>query len=129
MRGEVVLSNFSQIKNVVFAALAAAGAAAAQAFGGWDMALRALLAFMAADYVTGLLVAAVFRRSPKTERGALSSRAGFIGLVKKCDILLLVLLAVMLDRATGSGADGGAVPQVSAGYAGGPEEKRRQWGG
>ena len=103
MRGEVVLSNFSQIKNVVFAALAAVGAAAAQAFGGWDMALRALLAFMAADYVTGLLVAAVFRRSPKTERGALSSRAGFIGLVKKCDILLLVLLAVMLDRATGSG--------------------------
>ncbi len=93
------MSNFSQIKNVVFAALAAVGAAAAQAFGGWDMALRALLAFMAADYVTGLLVAAVFR----TERGALSSRAGFIGLVKKCDILLLVLLAVMLDRATGSG--------------------------
>ena len=29
MRGEVVLSNFSQIKNVVFAALVAAGAAAA----------------------------------------------------------------------------------------------------
>lgn len=97
------MSNLSQVKNIVFAALAAAGAMVAQALGGWDLTLKALVAFMAVDYVTGLLVAAVFRRSPKTERGALSSRAGFIGLVKKCDILLLVLLAVMLDNATGSG--------------------------
>ena len=96
------MDNFAHIKNLTFAALAAAGAMIAQALGGWDMTLKALVAFMAADYVTGLLVAGVFRRSPKTERGALSSRAGFVGLVKKCDILLLVLLAVMLDNAAGT---------------------------
>lgn len=96
------MNNFAQLKNLVFAALAAAGAAVSQALGGWDISLKALLAFMAADYVTGILVAAVFRRSPKTRQGALSSRAGFIGLLKKCDILLLVLLAVMLDNLTGS---------------------------
>lgn len=97
------MNNISQIKNVVFAALAAAGAMITHALGGWDLTLKALVAFMAVDYVTGLLVAAVFRRSPKTERGALSSHAGFIGLVRKCDILLLVLLAAMLDNMTGSG--------------------------
>lgn len=97
------MNNLTHIKNMVFAALAAVGALITQALGGWDVTLRVLVAFMAADYITGLLVAGVFRRSPKTEQGALSSRAGFIGLVKKCDILLLVLLAVMLDNATGSG--------------------------
>lgn len=97
------MNNFVQIKNLVFAALAAAGAAVTQALGGWDISLKALVAFMAVDYVTGLIVAGVFRRSPKTERGALSSRAGFIGLLRKCDILLLVLLAAMLDNITGSG--------------------------
>lgn len=96
------MNNFTQLKNLVFAALAAAGAAVSQALGGWDISLKALVAFMAADYITGILVAAVFRRSPKTRQGALSSRAGFIGLLKKCDILLLVLLAVMLDNLTGS---------------------------
>lgn len=97
------MNNLSQVKNIIFAALAAAGALITQALGGWDFTLKALVTFMAVDYVTGLLVAAVFRRSPKTGQGALSSRAGFIGLVKKCDILLLVLLAVMLDNVTGSG--------------------------
>ena len=97
------MNNLTHIKNLFFASMAAAGAMLVHALGGWDLTLKALVAFMAVDYVTGLLVAAVFRRSPKTEKGALSSRAGFIGLVKKCDILLLVLLAVMLDNAAGTG--------------------------
>ena len=97
------MNNLTLMKNLAFAALAAAGAMITQALGGWDLTLKALVAFMAVDYVTGLLVAAVFRRSPKTQQGALSSRAGFVGLVRKCDILLLVLLAAMLDNMTGSG--------------------------
>ena len=97
------MDNLTHVKNLAFGAIAAAGAMIAEALGGWDVALKALLAFMAADYLTGLIVAAVFRRSPKTRQGALSSSAGFIGLIKKCDILLLVLLAVMLDGAAGTG--------------------------
>ena len=86
------MNNFGEIKILVIGALAAAGAVAAEALGGWDVALKALLSFMAADYITGLIVAAVFRRSPKTQLGALSSRAGFVGLLRKCCILLVVVL-------------------------------------
>jgi toxin secretion/phage lysis holin len=57
---------------------------------------------MAADYITGLAVAAVFKRSNKSESGTLDSKAGFRGLVKKCAILLLVYIAVLLDAAVGT---------------------------
>lgn len=92
-----------QIKNTVLAGLAAAGGFLVSALGGWDVTLQVLVGFMAADYITGLVVAGVFHNSGKTENGALESRAGFKGLVRKCGILLLVFLAVMLDRATGYG--------------------------
>ena len=46
----------------ILALLAAAGGVVIQALGGWDGALQGLVAFMAADYVTGLVVAGVFRR-------------------------------------------------------------------
>ncbi len=90
-------------KTTILAALSTAGAALAQALGGWDMTLQVLLGFMAADYATGTLVAALFKNSPKTKGGALSSQAGFLGIARKCAILLLVLLAALLDQATGSG--------------------------
>ncbi len=89
-------------KKIVAGVLAAAGGMAAQALGGWDVTLQVLVGFIAADYATGLLVAGVFHRSEKTAGGALSSRAGFQGIARKCGIFLLVLLAVLLDRATGN---------------------------
>ena len=52
---------------------------------------------MAADYITGLLVAGVFKKSPKTETGALESKAGWKGLIKKGVTLLVVLIACRLD--------------------------------
>ena len=64
------------IKNGALALLAAAGGLLAQALGGWDTALQSLIFCMAVDYLTGMLVAGVFRRSGKTESGALDSRAG-----------------------------------------------------
>ena len=77
------------IKNCVLAAFAAVGTVAAQALGGWDAAMQVLVALMAADYLTGVLVAAVWQRSRKTESGALDSKAGYIGLLKKGMILLV----------------------------------------
>lgn len=59
------------IKNGALALLAAAGGLLAQALGGWDTALQSLIFCMAVDYLTGMLVAGVFRRSGKTESGAL----------------------------------------------------------
>ena len=82
------------------AAAAAVGAVAGW-FGKWDITLTILAAGMAVDYVSGLVVAAC-GRSPKTEAGGLSSKAGFVGLARKGFIMLLVLLAALLDRAVGA---------------------------
>lgn len=91
-----------QIKNAVLAAVAAAGCFAANALGGWDALMIVLVALMASDYITGLAVAAIWHKSAKSESGALDSKASFKGLVKKCVILLLVWLGVLLDRALGA---------------------------
>ncbi len=90
------------IKNGALALLAAAGGLLAQALGGWDTALQSLVFCMAVDYLTGMLVAGVFRRSGKTESGALDSRAGFHGLCKKAGELAAVLVAARLDLLLGS---------------------------
>lgn len=77
------------------------GSLIAGLFGGFDASMVTLIAFMAIDYVTGLIVAAV-RKSPKTETGGLSSRIGLKGLAKKCVVLLLVLVAARLDITLGT---------------------------
>ena len=90
------------VKNGIFAAIAALGALIANALGGWDVLLQVLIGMMAADYVTGLLIAAIWKKSNKSESGALDSEASFKGLVRKCMILLLVYIAVKLDLAIGT---------------------------
>ena len=94
--------NATQIKDAILAVLAAAGAFLANALGGWDALLKLLIALMAADYITGLAVAAIWHKSNKSDSGALDSKAGFRGLVKKCAILLLVYIGVLLDSAVGA---------------------------
>lgn len=83
--------------------LAAVGGAIAGALGGVDTVLRVLVAFMAIDYLTGLVVGWM-GRSTKTETGHLDSKTGFIGLAKKGLMLLMVLMAALLDRALGTDA-------------------------
>lgn len=90
------------VKNAVLCFFAAAGSVIANALGGWDSALRVLVAMMIADYVTGVLVALIWHRSNKTDDGTLSSKAGFKGLCKKGVIILIVWLAVLLDDAMGA---------------------------
>ena len=67
------------------------------AFGGWSDALITLIIFMSVDYITGLAVAGIFKKSKKSENGALESRAGFKGLCRKGVALLIVLIATRLD--------------------------------
>lgn len=71
-------------------------------FGGWTPALTTLIVFMAVDYISGLIVAGVFKKSTKTDTGALESRAGFKGLCRKCMMLFMVLVAYRLDIVLGS---------------------------
>ena len=84
-------------------ALAAACGAVAGLLGEWSALLTVLALFMGIDYLTGLIVA--WRgRSPKTETGGVSSRAGFDGLIRKFFIMVVVLVATLLDAAIGSAA-------------------------
>ncbi len=85
------------MKDTFCAAVGAIGAAIASLYGGWDAALQTLIIFMAIDYITGLIVAGVFHTSPKSQTGALESRAGWKGLIRKGETLLIVLVACQLD--------------------------------
>lgn len=89
-------------KNVICTAFGAIGAFIANCFGGWDASIITLLIFIAIDYTTGIICAAVFHKSGKSESGSLKSNACFKGLCRKGMILLLVLVGARLDIVIGS---------------------------
>ncbi len=93
-----------EVKVAVLSALSICGSGLAYLLGGWDTAVQSLIIIMAIDYVTGVMIAAFWNSSNKTETGGLDSKAGFKGLAKKVTILLAVLLGVTLDRAIGTDA-------------------------
>lgn len=64
-------------------------------FGGWDIALAILITFMILDYITGIIVAVM--------KKTLNSEVGFNGLVKKCTILVVLIVGAMLDRLLNNG--------------------------
>lgn len=86
-----------RVREMVCAAIGTFGGWIVCLLGGWDNALAALIAFMVVDYLSGLVVAAVFKKSNKSESGALDSRAGWKGLCRKGMTLAFVLVANMLD--------------------------------
>ena len=86
-----------KMREKLCALVGVAGSFIAGMFGGWDSGLVTLLIFMAADYISGILVAAVFKKSPKSSGGTLESRAGFKGLCRKCMTLVFVMIAYRLD--------------------------------
>lgn len=61
--------------------------------GGIDVALTCLLIAIVLDYASGMIKAYVTKE--------LSSKIGVKGIIKKVAILLVVMLAVLVDRATG----------------------------
>lgn len=82
--------------------LGAIGSGIAYMLGGWDSSIVTLLIFVAVDYITGLIVAGVFHKSQKSESGALESKAGFKGLIRKCMILICVMIAQRFDIELGT---------------------------
>ena len=69
--------------------------------GGWTLALESLAIVMALDYLTGLIVAGVWKKSPKSQSGALESRAAIKGLLRKCLIVVVVIVFHQADRMFG----------------------------
>lgn len=66
-------------------------------FGGLTTGMQTLITLMVIDYVTGLLVAGVFKNSSKTETGGLNSYIGFKGLAKKFVVLMIVAAMFRID--------------------------------
>lgn len=89
-------------KDMLSAICGAIGGVITSLFGGWSATMTTLIIVMISDYLTGLLLAGVFKKSNKTDSGALESKAGFKGLCKKAIILLFVLIGYRLDLALGS---------------------------
>lgn len=70
--------------------------------GGWTEDLTTLLIFMGVDFVLGLLIAAVWKKSSKSKSGALSSWSAWKGLCRKGASLLVILIAYRLDVTLGT---------------------------
>ena len=64
-------------------------------FGGLDAVLTALLVFITLDYISGIIAAII--------EGKLSSKVGFLGLLKKVAILMIVVVAHTMGQALGIG--------------------------
>lgn len=84
------------------AIVGAIGAFIANLFGGWNTSMTTLLIFMAIDLVTGFMVAAIFKNSPKTATGLVKSVTTWKGLCKKGVSLLFVLVGHRLDLSFGT---------------------------
>lgn len=65
--------------------------------GGWTEDLKTLIIFMAIDFIMGILVAAIWKKSGKSESGALNSISAWKGLCRKGCSLLVVIVAYRLD--------------------------------
>lgn len=62
-----------------------------------DIPLRTLILFMVIDYISGILIAVFFKKSPKSERGTLKSEVGWKEICKKGMMLIYVFVGVHLD--------------------------------
>jgi toxin secretion/phage lysis holin len=71
-------------------------------YGGWTQGTRVLVALMVIDYVLGC-VCALTGHSVKTKSGHFLTSVAFMGLLKKAVIMLVILVAVQLDKALGHG--------------------------
>ena len=90
------------MKEYLFTLLGILGGAVCALFGGLDATFKALIICMAIDYITGTVVALVFHTSTKTKNGAYNSVYGFQGLCKKILMVLFVVVAVQVDKISGT---------------------------
>jgi toxin secretion/phage lysis holin len=83
-------------KEIFNSIVAAVGCFFSYIFGTWDTCLMVLIAFIAMDYITGVMAAAIAHR--------VNSQIGFNGILRKSTILIVLIVAVMLDRLLNTGA-------------------------
>lgn len=82
------------MKNVISGIISAVATALVYYLGGWDIALQLLLIVIVLDYITGLCKAVYTKK--------LNSTVGAKGIIKKIGYLIIVALAVVLDKIAGN---------------------------
>lgn len=94
------------MKSMLILTLAAIGSIGsgilAALFGGWSQPMAVLLIMIGLDYLSGVVVALVFRKSPHTESGGLSSSVGLKGLLRKFILVVVVAAAYQIDKLIGT---------------------------
>lgn len=84
------MNNLSEKIGFIFAS---AGTLLTWLFGGWELGLQILIIAMILDYIMGLMCGYKGKE--------LNSKTGFNGLKRKFTILIILILAVLLDRLIG----------------------------
>lgn len=90
------------MREMFYTIMLSIGSALSYFIGGVDTMFIILCVFLAVDYISGLIVALVFKNSSKTESGKLNSGVSFKGLCKKLFVVVLVGVAQLLDVALGA---------------------------
>lgn len=93
----LVMDKINTAKATLIGIIGATGSFIAQAFGGWTSDLATLIILMGINFTMGLLIAAIWKKSNKSNNGALSSWSAWKGLCRKGISLLFVLIAYRLD--------------------------------
>ena len=88
--------------NRIYLSLGVIGSVIAGFFGGWTQACQTLVIFMGIDYISGIAVAGIFKKSSKTKSGALSSKYCWQGLSKKIMTLIFVGIGYQIDLLIGT---------------------------
>ncbi len=83
-----------EFKDILKYIAAIGGSLITYLFGGWSALIKILVAFVAIDYVTGVLAAGVNKE--------ISSQIGMIGIAKKVLIFVLVACGHLVDMALGT---------------------------
>lgn len=89
-------------KDIVVSIIGIAGSGFAHMFGGWSAGIGTLLIMMSLDWITGLMVAGIFKTSDKTQNGGLNSSIGLRGICKKAMMMILVIVAHRFDITIGT---------------------------
>lgn len=87
------------MKATLYTVVGVTGAYLTHFFGGIDTLLKVTCFMMVFDYVTGVIVALVFRNSPKSATGGVNSMVGFRGICKKLVMVGMIGVANHLDIA------------------------------
>lgn len=101
MRKEKEMEQLSNLKMFLCATFGGVVGWVINLMGGWSEDLTTLLIFMGVDFILGLLIAAFWKKSNKSDNGALSSWSAWKGLCRKGVSLLIVLIGYRLDVTLG----------------------------